>query len=1609
MATISRWSTHDSAQTTSSSNQNSRSQSTSKAASKVKITVENADDWLQYEEKYKLLICKYHQYALQNLSNHLRTHHSGSTKEKSAVVKKFASLHTLQPSEVQLPPPLKEPIESLGKPRDAYICDEEECGFITISRDEIRKHCNQTHEWRSTKEDQEHWHHVYVQTFFSNGGRQRYFTVDYDDPDAVEGTTVSRNTQEDAVSTGRQHDFNISQVLEEWNVARTQHNKELEVVDGNIAKTDHSLWSKRTGYPQHLAGSNFKHLSHAGRLADRDERELQHVSRLVESLVEKCVAGLPTLDQETRRWLRSAKRSEPDVRPLAKLQNPDSQLQYASYWKRFICYILRIVQSQNEHNSGDAIRAHEQEHNQQNRSRGVSDASSSSDEDDSDTRSADDSDSDDGSDGNNSIDTDTRNEQEQRDRIVVDYMADACRLFPWTDEQRTLAKELWDSIEMPYIDDGTRMDTLLKLIKSFIFATVRGDVFSSGLLHFMAVLCIDEEMGRLRDANRFSFILAGVVYCTRVFAVEAILPSAERDCQGEDDDKKFLETRERYLADGGYSPMSKMLSLLAYGKLIARDHGNQGAVLWDSGNKNVSLHGRKIPITRFRSMVTSIVTDAENILWSKVMWSNNDADRFSMPLNDLEDDPTWTKRGVSFLNNSKNGLEDKREVMLGRAENHKNGRKLRSRTGDWQLRHIRRWLRYVDEFRELLLLCVHITAGQPARGTEITSVRFKNGFMQDRNVYIIHGQVAVITRYHKSQSQQDKPKIIPRFLPYRVAQLLVVYLAYVQPLQEYLSVMSKGSGWTEYIWGDQNGTWETDRLTRIIARETQKRLKVRLTTHDYRHLAIAIGRVAVGEQFAYGYVDEIGEVEAPELDTDDPLEMSAGRGGEIGGNRYGVSVDVVKYMNDRSINTFRPLSEKWHRFLGLDSFNTSKGQKHVRETSPLSGQQNTRLATAGPAAEGDNIGHTSNWASTLAQFDAASRYRQQGQSENTRADVQEESWFFGQSSQVTQSVDSTERRAVTPGLLSNTLHPTESQVQTAMRKALRLGDGDEVSYRSKAQRVAMQSILYNDQMTPLVVVLPTGGGKSLLFMAPACLENAGVTIVIVPFRALINKLVSTAKEAGVNSTEWHPGLTDPATLVFVSADRIIGSGFLSYAELLHSKGLLRRVFRLAAEARSGSLRTRLASAAYYAYRNATADVGIRIRSQHGLSDGHPIHSGYNDPTTNTLCRRDMQARFDRQRRQARRVDGDGGLIVATSALGTGVDFPGIVFILHMDLPYGMIDYAQESGRAGRAGEEVDSIIIVEQGKVESMRQAGRIRGLDEEIMAEFVTTRECRRQVMSRYLDGKIVECGAGDVAQCDRCGEGLGALERLHEKNGKERETVEKTLDDLTDGCASCWMLAVTQNRGHEGNNDLWTHSAQDCTIRQLNDSGLRLSEDECNKFRQAIRYEKSTHSCHKCGISQRLCNTRQDGQSACQWPNVAIPLLRGVIGMRNGMIVLQHLGFTGTQGDWAAYAKWLGLRHRRRIWDEVMSNAMATLIELIVGSTARGLRPLQQHIPDVEENYNAADIVAENSSREEEEAEEELDDVGDERTEESEDSRVQERLRMRVLQSKQTSGLEK
>jgi superfamily II DNA helicase RecQ len=94
------------------------------------------------------------------------------------------------------------------------------------------------------------------------------------------------------------------------------------------------------------------------------------------------------------------------------------------------------------------------------------------------------------------------------------------------------------------------------------------------------------------------------------------------------------------------------------------------------------------------------------------------------------------------------------------------------------------------------------------------------------------------------------------------------------------------------------------------------------------------------------------------------------------------------------------------------------------------------------------------------------------------------------------------------------------------------------------------------------VVLLTGGGKSLLFMLPACIKE-GVTVVVVLYWALIKDLVKQICKCGIDCIEWKHGDSNLVLVVVVSAD-VAGditsnSNFLGYARLLKNKGLLQQV------------------------------------------------------------------------------------------------------------------------------------------------------------------------------------------------------------------------------------------------------------------------------------------------------------------------------------------------------------------------------------------------------------------------------------------------------------------
>ncbi|KAF2741586.1 hypothetical protein M011DRAFT_371011, partial [Sporormia fimetaria CBS 119925] len=285
------------------------------------------------------------------------------------------------------------------------------------------------------------------------------------------------------------------------------------------------------------------------------------------------------------------------------------------------------------------------------------------------------------------------------------------------------------------------------------------------------------------------------------------------------------------------------------------------------------------------------------------------------------------------------------------------------------------------------------------------------------------------------------------------------------------TVQVLGGGFSDYVWADKQGPWGTDRLTRALKQETGKRLGVELHTLNYRHTAVGIGRVVVGESFSKGYQDEVGEVEEAEVDEEgeSALELQSARTTAMGVGNYSVPIDIVKHLSIRSIDAFRPLSTLWHRFLGLE-------RDTERQEEPLADSQNVGRARKRQER---------SWRDENRGNELVVRQRQ------------------------TQAGDK-RRKAICK----------------AMQQVL---DQEEVCFQSAEQEQAMHAVL--DGQTPLVVVLPTGGGKSLLFTVPACLDSAGVTVVVVPYRALIEDLVRRIQKCGIDCIEWEHGENNPAAVV----------------------------------------------------------------------------------------------------------------------------------------------------------------------------------------------------------------------------------------------------------------------------------------------------------------------------------------------------------------------------------------------------------------------------------------------------------------------------------------------
>ena len=318
----------------------------------------------------------------------------------------------------------------------------------------------------------------------------------------------------------------------------------------------------------------------------------------------------------------------------------------------------------------------------------------------------------------------------------------------------------------------------------------------------------------------------------------------------------------------------------------------------------------------------------------------------------------------------------------------------------------------------------------------------------------------------------------------------------------------------------------------------------------------------------------------------------------------------------------------------------------------------------------------------------------------------------------------------------------------------------------------------------------------------------------------------------------------------------------------------------------------------------------------------------------------------------------GGLIVSTSALGVGVDIPRVLFTLHVEKPWGMVDFVQESGRMRAGGKSV--IVLVqpphEQRKQYEQDEQDEQEMDDSEAIEAFVRTTGCRRKVISQYMDGKQLSCAelqtrqaTVEVAACDNCEEhqsgGRRAWQDEQAVQAVQEQAVRAKLDELAQStCPYCWAIVheVFDGRASEAEQEAARHSLLQCPWKE------EIAEAE--KVRREVWYSREVHTCRTCGIIDYLCDRESGGSSSrqqdCAWPNVVVPLLYGLQAAAEAKAklycedasartrtTLGRVGYQEKDSSRAGFSKWISKQYTgRRVFGRVVGNGVAAVVGAIL-----------------------------------------------------------------------------
>jgi len=314
--------------------------------------------------------------------------------------------------------------------------------------------------------------------------------------------------------------------------------------------------------------------------------------------------------------------------------------------------------------------------------------------------------------------------------------------------------------------DYTNLDTLLHetLKELFCWRESRTllDEIHCPVQRFLMVVCLRREGNGFIPVHDITPLIAKLMYSIRATVYMELMKREGTELQLEND----LDGLQVYVKEQIQSPFGFLSETMHLASYIAGNASALPQITWiGKDHMSLAIHGKRVDLEQLRSLSKKVLQVAIRLMEYDVKKGMPGVKPLNWKMFDPEDDLGSTDLNYSFVNKP---FHAKRMALVNQFLGNRVTDEYFTRgrvEGNvlWNKENVLAWLKKCKKLLQYLAISCHLEGGQPSRGREFVTIRWKNGSDEQRGVFWADGTVFLLGRYSKVRSQVSHDRLIPRY------------------------------------------------------------------------------------------------------------------------------------------------------------------------------------------------------------------------------------------------------------------------------------------------------------------------------------------------------------------------------------------------------------------------------------------------------------------------------------------------------------------------------------------------------------------------------------------------------------------------------------------------------------------------------------------------------------------------------------------------------------------------------------------------------------------------------------------------------------------------------